>query len=184
MVKNHYEQIQGWFNCPNLYDVVIDNMGLTGSVVEIGCWKGRSAAYMAERIQNSGKSIQHYCVDTWEGTITEDHHHQDAMVKEGKLFEHFCENMQPFDGKYIPLQMTSLEAAHKFSDGSLDFVYIDASHDYQDVKDDINAWLPKVKRGGILAGDDYNSRDVYRAVHEVLNNVRSINRFTWQVQVQ
>jgi len=184
MVKNHYKTIQGWFNCPALYDTVIANMGLTGKVVEIGCWKGQSAAYMAESIQNSGKNITHYCVDTWEGTVTEDHHQQDAIVKEGKLFDHFNENMQPFAGKYTPMQMTSLEAATKFEDSTFDFVYIDASHEYADVKADIQAWLPKVKKGGILAGDDYNSRDVHRAVHEVLNDVKSINRFTWQVQVR
>ena len=182
MVRDHYKSIQGWFNCPTLYDEVIANMSITGSVVEIGCWKGRSSAYMAERIVDSGKNIKHVCVDTWEGTVTEEHHQKDSAVKEGRLYDLFLENMSPFEG-VVPMQMTSLEAAAKLPDNSFDFVYIDASHEYEDVKADIKAWLPKVKKGGIIAGDDYNSPQVKRAVHEVLGHVRKVNRFTWKAQV-
>ena len=183
MVKDVYKGIQGWFNCPELYDEVVSKAGLTGQFVEIGCWKGKSSAYMAEKIYNSGKNITFYCVDTWEGTVTEDHHQKDAAVIEGKLFDVFRKNMSVFDDMYIPLRMTSLKAADMFMDQWFDFVYIDASHEYQDVKDDINAWLPKVKKGGIIAGDDYNSPQVQQAVHEVLGNVHKVNRFTWKAQV-
>jgi len=91
--------------------------------------------------------------------------------------------MKPFDGKFVPMRMTSLEAAAECENNSFDFVYIDASHEYEDVKADIKAWLPKVKKGGIIAGDDYNSRQVSRAVHEILGNVQQLNRFTWKTQV-
>ena len=46
-------------------------------------------------------------------------------------------------------------AAHCFADGQLDFVYIDALHYYEDVREDIELWYPKVRKGGILAGHDY-----------------------------
>lgn len=49
----------------------------------------------------------------------------------------------------------SVEAAKDVPDGSLDFVYIDAAHDYENVKKDIAAWTPKVRVGGIVAGDDF-----------------------------
>ena len=51
--------------------------------------------------------------------------------------------------------MTTREAAERFADGSLDFVYVDASHKYADARADIEAWWPKVKAGGLMAGDDY-----------------------------
>jgi predicted O-methyltransferase YrrM len=43
---------------------------------------------------------------------------------------------------------------HSFADGSLDMVYIDACHRYDDVLSDLERWWPKVKPGGILAGHD------------------------------
>lgn len=51
--------------------------------------------------------------------------------------------------------MTSLEATAKIPDYSLDFVYIDARHDYESVMEDLNAWQSKVRPGGVLAGHDY-----------------------------
>ncbi len=51
--------------------------------------------------------------------------------------------------------MDSTEAAAIIVDETFDVVYIDARHDYRSVAEDINAWWPKVKPGGILAGHDY-----------------------------
>ena len=50
----------------------------------------------------------------------------------------------------------SVTASRLFGDASVDWVHLDARHDYQSVKADIQAWLPKVKRGGWLSGDDYD----------------------------
>jgi hypothetical protein len=57
--------------------------------------------------------------------------------------------------------LPSLEGAKLYPDGHFDLVYIDACHDYPAVRDDIAAWLPKVRPGGVLAGHDwqYGDRD-------------------------
>lgn len=63
----------------------------------------------------------------------------------------------------------SPQVSSQFEDESQDFVYIDALHDYNSVKADIDAWYPKVKVGGILYGHDYNPEKwsgVVRAVKE------------------
>lgn len=180
-MKDHYKNVPGWFNCPELYSRMINLAPALqpSTFVEIGCWKGKSSSYMAEQISLSGKPIKFFCVDTWRGTTAEPHHQVDPDVANDRLFEVFTNNMSSFVGHYTPIRSLSVEAASQFSNNSLDFVYIDASHEYEDVKDDINAWLPKVKVGGTIAGDDYNSRNVSRAVNELINNVSELNRFTW-----
>lgn len=70
--------------------------------------------------------------------------------------------------------MDSISASKRFKNNSLDFVFIDAAHDYESVKADILAWLPKVKNNGILAGHDYYPEHpeycgVYQAVHEIFD---------------
>lgn len=49
----------------------------------------------------------------------------------------------------------SIEVAKRFEDNSLDFVYIDAGHSFEEVKADYEAWYPKVRSGGVVAGHDY-----------------------------
>lgn len=49
----------------------------------------------------------------------------------------------------------SVVCAKSFEDASLDFVYLDARHDYKGVLHDLNAYWPKLRRGGIMAGHDY-----------------------------
>ena len=61
-------------------------------------------------------------------------------------------------GKYKDsrvLRLDQIKAANLFPDQYFDFVYIDSAHNEKSTKDAIIHWLPKVKPGGILAGDDY-----------------------------
>ncbi|MRS02168.1 class I SAM-dependent methyltransferase, partial [bacterium] len=71
-----------------------------------------------------------------------------------------------------------VEAALNYQDGSLDMVFIDAAHDYDNVRADIAAWYPKVRLGGMLAGHDYeeNWPGVIQAVNEfaIVNNYNVI----------
>lgn len=65
----------------------------------------------------------------------------------------------------------SVVVADRFPDNHLDWVYIDADHRYEAVRQDLAVWLPKLRPGGILAGDDYGlqgwwSDGVTRAVDE------------------
>ena len=52
-------------------------------------------------------------------------------------------------------RQSSLEAAERFAAGELDFVYVDGNHRYEFVKADLEAYAPKIRAGGFLAGDDY-----------------------------
>lgn len=66
------------------------------------------------------------------------------------------------------IKALSADAVKEFDDGSLDYVYIDAAHDYENVMHDITHWSEKVRAGGIVSGHDYNTDypGVIRAVDE------------------
>jgi hypothetical protein len=91
----------------------------------------------------------------------------------GTLYEEFLANVKPVSRQLVPLRMTSLKGANFFPDQCIDSVFIDAAHDYENVKADIAAWLPKVKKGGVIAGHDYMCGwpGVDRAVAEAFNSV-------------
>jgi predicted O-methyltransferase YrrM len=156
---------ENWFSYPNLYKNIVKKFPSKSKFVEIGSWKGKSSAFMAVEIANSYKDIDFYCVDTWKGGP--DHQDRDDLHN---LYETFIENMKSLENYYIPMRMTSIESSQKFEDKSLDFVFIDASHEYEDVKNDIIAWLPKVKTGGIIAGHDYyvDSYDYFPGVKQAV----------------
>lgn len=163
-MEHIYQQPQfgeDWFNYSEFYKQIVDKFPSGSKFVEVGSWKGKSSAYMAVEIINSGKEIEFYCVDTFEGSV-EHQNNQDLSA----LYEIFKNNMKPVEGHYKDFKMPSLEAVKQFEDQSLDFVFIDASHEYEDVKNDITAWLLKVKKGGILAGHDYPHPPVAKAVIE------------------
>jgi hypothetical protein len=86
----------------------------------------------------------------------------------------------------IVLMITdSLTAARRFPDRSIDWVHLDARHDYENLKADIEAWLPKVKQGGWLSGDDYDETkwpDVVRAVTEVLPQAKGWSTQQWRME--
>ena len=168
----HQEQFgEPWFNYQDLYKEVVEKFPTGSKFVEVGVWKGKSAAFMCVEIANSNKKIDFFCVDTWKGSIE----HQDNPDLH-RLYEIFKDNMKPLDKYYEDLRIESLKAAKLFDDNSLDFVFIDASHEYEDVKADILAWWPKIKNGGILAGHDFHEGyHVYRAVVDVFGHTYKVN---------
>lgn len=171
-MDHFYDSIGGWFNFQELYSEMVRVAPDPAHFVEVGAWKGRSTAYMAVEIINSGKKIKFDVVDTWLGSGLE--HDHDSDVQAGRLYQVFLGNLRPVEDHYTPHQMTSLEAAELFPDGSLDFVCIDGAHDYDSVCSDLRAWLPKVRDSGYIGGDDYAHHDVRRAVQDVLGLDHSI----------
>jgi hypothetical protein len=53
------------------------------------------------------------------------------------------------------IRSLSNQSVSLFEDESLDFIYIDGNHSYESVKEDMNIWFPKLKKGGLFAGHDY-----------------------------
>lgn len=71
-----------------------------------------------------------------------------------RKFEEAVKRLGRYSG-YTLVRAMSVEAAKLIPDKSIDFVFIDGAHDYASVREDIRAWYPKVREGGIVSGHDY-----------------------------
>ena len=68
----------------------------------------------------------------------------------------------------------------------LDFVYIDGLHTYEGCSKDIEVWWPKIRKGGMLMGDDFHMPGVAKAVEEfgycTLRFRRTYTRWWWRIK--
>tara|TARA_R110002060_G_scaffold42657_1_gene54152 strand:- start:50 stop:685 length:636 start_codon:yes stop_codon:yes gene_type:complete len=155
---------ENWFDYQDIYFNAVIDANENSHFVEVGSWKGMSAAYLAVEIINSKKNIKFDCIDLW-GTVPGKIY---ADVKD--LYNTFIKNIEPVKNIINPIISLSWEAASLYEDNSLDFVMLDAGHDYEDIKKDIAAWYPKVKNGGTLAGHDFTTAPgIEIAVREFFN---------------
>jgi len=138
---------------------------------EVGVWYGRTFFHLLETIPG----LTLYGVDIWKATGFA--HHKDQSANRQAVFSRLDE----FDGRARILELPSIEAAQTFENGALDFVFIDADHSYEAVKQDISAWLPKVRPGGYVTGHDIDMPEVRQAVDELLPGYREdyINDCVW-----
>jgi len=189
-MDHFYQDIQGWSDgidqvYKHAVELVPKNSTRPYHFVEVGTWRGRSAAIMTVAIINSGKNIKFDCVDTWRGSQDEPEHLNDPSVIYDTLYEEFLKNMSKVEGHFNPIRLDSIQAAGLYEDQSLDFVFIDAQHDYESVKKDILAWMPKVRPGGIIAGHDYNHTGDYcvgKAVRELFSQFETPS-YCWLVRL-
>jgi predicted O-methyltransferase YrrM len=121
-----------------------------GLCVEVGTWTGESAVLFAAHFD------QVVCVDWWRMTHEQVAHDMAVYgCTRAEAKQAFLGRIKPFDN-IAYLHMGTEEAAAMIPDESVDTVYIDSDHSYSGVKKDVALWEPKVKRGGYIAGHDYN----------------------------
>jgi cephalosporin hydroxylase len=142
--------------------------------VEVGTWRGCSLAFLAVQAWHSGKTISIIGVDGFEAS-PDTHMSQNAANGDFPTLESVQEHFTQLPSVRL-IKALSWDAATQFEDESVDFVFIDAAHDFESVAKDIEAWYPKVRRGGTLAGHDYTYSypGVIAAVHQKFGPVRRI----------
>ncbi len=112
--------------------------------IEIGCFRGVSTEMIALHCTKM------YAIDPW----------PDEPIR-----KEFLIRMAPYRNVNI-IQGYSPEAAIRFDEASVDFIYIDGMHTREEVEKDIRAWLPKVRPGGYIAGHDYvDYKDSWMSKH-------------------
>ena len=146
------------------------------TIVEIGTHKGRSAMALSEGLGTEGELI---CVDPW---------------KDETVFDEFLKtynNRPSHFSKVTIFRTTSVKAASELIQ-SVDMVFIDGSHEYHDVIEDIRLWHPRAKK--LVCGHDYGKPDgqwagfrewegVKQAVQEYYGgrNIK-VNSLIWSVE--
>lgn len=146
------------------------NMNPTWRMVEVGSYYGASSVIFA----TTGVKID--CIDAWSDEVSDiiydtiDENETKLNVKITEEDFKYIESL--FDAnteKYFCINKIKGNAkllVHEYEDNSLDCVYIDANHNYADVRDDIEKWYPKIKNGGWLCGHDITLKGVTQAVTE------------------
>ncbi len=189
-----WEQIPGWFSSEHLYREVVKRASKKkpSLFIEHGVALGRSVAFLAREALDSGKPITIHAVDPWLEIMGQEQPDKQWIGQkyrtareafEGLMREHAAREFEIV----VPRQMFGHEHAAQLEDRSVDFVMIDGSHDYDRVLEDIAAWLPKVRPGGILGGDDFSHNlfpGVIRAVQEsFFKQTVHLRGVTWWTEV-
>lgn len=141
-----------------VYDSLI-KLDKNAHVVEIGVQFGRSATFIGALAKEIGFTFDAY--DNWEEDVSSEAR----------------QNLQEKMLKYsLPIRLHDVDsvegALHYPVEQQIDFLHIDGDHSYFGVSDDCFNWLPKVKKGGIVAFDDYGHAslpDVFKAVTEYMS---------------
>lgn len=123
---------------------------------EIGVLGGKYSVELCQQIPN----LKLYCVDSW--GLGEKRYRDYHFRK----YEEAKQRLSPYNCKLI--RNTSMEALREI-DEPLDFVYIDAKHQFNFVMQDIIGWAKKVRAGGIVAGDDYIDGSPSTGVKDAVN---------------
>lgn len=141
------------------------------SFVEVGVWRGTNIISIAKRFN----SVMCYGYDSYDSleysnqSFYKDDKAQ-ILIKEADIvFNHVKSESLKLKNFFL-YRKSSEQGANDFEDESIDMVFIDANHSFLSVKNDINNWLPKVKKGGCLSGHDYSLKfyGVVQAVNLIL----------------
>lgn len=164
------------------YDHLVDLLSEVphGTGAVIGVNEGETCLHLLKHLPELNRL---YCVDSWEvDTKKQDYFKRQEDASQAMSI--FLENVRPFQDRVIVLRQWSTEAANAIVNESLDWVFIDANHQYPYVRADILAWMPKVKPGGLVSGHDFAKSPygigVQKAVKEIFGDDYSRGRdVTW-----
>ena len=153
-------RMHGWGGESPVFKTLIDEVRPT-TIIEVGTWMGMSACHMADLAPEA----QVYCVDTWLGstefwTTMEGTPDRDLMLEHGypNCYYQFLSNVvhRGLVARVHPVPVPSEIGAEvlKHRGVKADLIYIDAGHSYEEVMRDVSHYLPLLRPGGVMFGDD------------------------------
>lgn len=160
----------------------------------VGAEIGVFAGELSKRLLGSRQDMTLYMVDPWTELDSSseyaksDFHGKLNQYEQDEYYRMATGSVSFAGDRAKIIRNFSVNAADKVPDEYLDFCFIDADHTYQAVKEDLAAWYPKVKRGGLICGHDYNHPNfpewgVKRAVDEFMADkgllIETGDNYTW-----
>lgn len=155
-------KVEGWMNPENQETLKGHLTPKTRIVVEVGSWLGLSTRFLAEHAPNATV----IAIDHWLGSVEHLLDKQSRQRLPG-LYDEFVVNCWDYRNQIVPVRTDSgsgLKLVYAFG-LSPDLLYLDASHEYEDVKSDLERIL-NLFPNSILVGDDFDWTGVERAVRE------------------
>jgi FkbM family methyltransferase len=151
--RRTYSATLGFVATRDELPIVLNERALLGCGVEVGVKEGE----YSEHLLRSWQGCHLISVDPWQEDAPDaylDIANVPQQVHES-FYDATVRRLTPFGARSTIWRTTSTEAARVVPHHSLDFVYLDARHDFESVLEDLGAWFDKVRPGGILAGHDY-----------------------------
>ncbi len=137
----------------NDFGTLLSSLGLFGYGIEIGVSEGN----YSDIIIKNFKLSKVYLLDAWKNfdeSEYKDVTNENQSIQD-KRYLNVIERFKSYGERVEVIRGDAREEFKRFADDFFDFVYIDANHKYEAVKEDIKNWYPKTKVGGIFAGHDY-----------------------------
>ncbi len=180
-MAHKYAGIFGWCDFFDLYSEVVDRYD-NCILAEIGVFQGQSSCYLGEIIKERNKNLRLVSIDLFPN--------EEELIKlagqgagqsiekdiiralPDSLLNIFVRNMRnaEVDDVIIPIKSDSIKASSIFPDEHFAMVFLDDNHDYTYVVEELKAWWPKVKKGGMYCGHDYQAVGVNKAVLEFVKD--------------
>lgn len=138
------------------------------AIVEVGSFRGKSASYLAEGAR-CGKGAHVWAVDPWDLAGNPDGKHGYARKTTRQVFTAQIAQMGLAD-QVTAIRGFSVDVAKVWAGPPIGLLFIDGSHEYEDVKADHEAWSAHLAAGAVVVFDDYGTRPnpgVMRYVNEI-----------------
>lgn len=134
---------------------------ISGAIVEVGCWEGRSTVALA----NACAPFYVRAIDTWKGSPGEI---SEQLAAERDVFKQFQLNIARYTTGNVFVHRMDWRDWFTNQPEPIRLLHIDAAHTYDEVHDNIVAAVPLMVPGGIICGDDVLHPPVQKAVADTL----------------
>jgi predicted O-methyltransferase YrrM len=146
-----------------LIDLLKDKGNLIG--LEIGCDKGNTTIKLLENLPN----IFLHGIDPYENYID---WNSNKLFEREQVYVDFLKKIEKHKDRFVLHRKKSDDAFSFFEEKSIDFIFIDGLHTYEQVKKDCENFYPLLKDDGLFSGHDYNTiNDVKKAVNEFAKGI-------------